>query len=365
MALARLPRRVIGKGGGPRAREGAALIIVVLLMMAITAVAHGLLLLARFEYLAARAGVDQLGARLAAEAAVNTALGLDVGPGRASTPLWQSTDSAGGTVRDARYSRWIRRLSREVWLAEGWGKRGQAAPATVSRPIWILDPVARVAAMGAVLVYGEGSLVRVDGTIDGSRVNRSLTPEQPDRCEPWSAALDSLITTGALPPTATEPLDVVSALGLLDIDSLRARIRVHVAGTGTPAPRERGGVCVTEDAWNWGDPDRPTRPCGHHFVTILAEGDLATVGGAGQGLLVVTGDADLLDTQFYGLIIVSGRLTLRGVATVRGLVRSAGGASVETGASIVGSTCWAAAALESPDLARPVPIRGPRSLGPR
>ena len=63
------------------ARAGAALMIVVLVMMAITAVAHGLLLLARFEYLAARAGIDQLGARLAAEAAVNTALALDVGAG--------------------------------------------------------------------------------------------------------------------------------------------------------------------------------------------------------------------------------------------------------------------------------------------
>ena len=339
--------------------------IVVLVMMAITGVAHGLLLLAQFEYLAARSGVDQLAARLAAEAAVNTALGLDVRSGRASTPLWQSTDSASGTVLDARYSRSIRRLSRELWLAEGWGRRGQAAPATASRPIWILDPVARVAAMGAVLVHGDGSLVRVDGTIDGSHVNRSLAPERPDRCEPWSAALDSLITTGTLPPTTTEAPDVVSALGPLHIDSLRARIQVHVADTGTPEPQERGGVCVTEDAWNWGDPDRPTSPCGQHFVTILAEGDLATVGGAGQGLLVVTGDADLLDTQFNGLIIVRGRLTLRGAATVRGLVRSAGGARVEAGVSIVGSTCWAAAALESSDLARPVPIRGPRSLGPR
>ena len=343
---------------------GAALIIVVLVMMALTAVAHGLLLLARFEYLAARAGVDQLAARLAAEAAVNTALGLDVRSARASTPLWQSTATASGTLLDARYSRSILRLSREVWLAEGWGKQGRAAPATASRPIWVLDPVARVAAMGAVLVHGDGSLVRVDGTIDGSRVNRSLTPE-PARCEPWSAALDSLMTSGTLPPTTTEAPDAVSALGPLDVDSLRARIQVHVAEMGTPEPHEQRGVCVTEDAWNWGDPDRPTSPCGHHFVTIFAEGDLVTVGGAGQGLLVVTGDADLLGTQFNGLIIVSGRLTLRGTATVRGLVRSAGGARVEAGASIVGSTCWAAAALDSPDLARPVPIRGPRSLGPR
>ena len=146
---------------------GAALIIVVLVMMALTAVAHDLLLLARFEYLAARAGVDQLAARLAAEAAVNTALGLDVRSARAATPLWQSTATASGPLLDARYSRSILRLSREVWLAEGWGKQGRAAPATASRPIWVLDPVARVAAMGAVLVHGDGSLVRVDGTIDG------------------------------------------------------------------------------------------------------------------------------------------------------------------------------------------------------
>ena len=338
-------------------------------MMAITAVAHGLLLLARFEYLASRAGIDQLGARLAAEAAVNAALGLDAGAGsrlrRDSTPIWQSADSGVGTVLDARYSRSIRRLSRELWLAEGWGMRGPAAPARASRPIWILDPVARVAEMGAVLVHGEGTLVRVDGAIDGRRVNRSPTPEQPDLCEPWSAALDSLIPTGVLPPTAIEPHEAVLALGPLDLDLLQARIQGHVAETGTPAPRERGGVCVTEDAWNWGDPHRPTRPCGHHFVTILAEGDLATVGGTGQGLLVVTGDADMLDTQFNGLIIVSGRLTLRGVATVRGLVRAAGGASVEASSSIVGSTCWAAAGLRSPDLARPVRIRGPRLVGPR
>jgi len=158
---------------------------------------------------------------------------------------------------------------------------------------------------------------------------------------------------------------VVSALGILNMDSLRARIQVRVTGSGTPAPQEQGGLCTTENAWNWGDPDRPSRPCGRHLVTILAEGDLATVGGVGQGVLVVTGDADLLDTRFNGLLIVGGQLSLRGVATVRGLVRSVGGASVETGASIVGSACWAAAALESPELATPVPIEGPRSLGPR
>ena len=92
-------------------RAGAALIIVMLVMLGITAVAHGLLLLAQFEYVAARAGVDQLAARLAAEAGVSTALGLDDRPGRASTPLWQSTDSAGGALLDARYSGSIRRLS--------------------------------------------------------------------------------------------------------------------------------------------------------------------------------------------------------------------------------------------------------------
>lgn len=350
-------------------RAGAALIIVVLVMMAIAAVAHGLLLLSQFEYLAARAGLDQLGARLAAEAAVNTAFRANVGPGsgprRDSTPLWQSADSISGAVLAARYWRSTRRLSRELWLIEGWGKRGQAAPAKASRPVWILDPVARVAAMGAVLVHGEGSLAGVHGTIDGSRVNRSTTPEQPDFCEPWRAALDSLIPTGTLPPTGTEALVAVLALGPLDMDSLRARMRSHAGETGTPAPRERGGVCVTEDMWNWGDPGRPKRPCGHHFVALFVDGDLATVGGTGQGLLVVSGDADLLDTQFNGLIMVGGRLTLRGVSTVLGLVRSAGGASIETGASIVGSTCWAAAALESPDVARPVPIRGPRWLGPR
>ena len=74
MALGRLPGgrgAVIAHRDRRRVRlgeSGAALIIVVLLMMALTAIAHGLLLLARFEFLAARAGADQLGARLAAEA---------------------------------------------------------------------------------------------------------------------------------------------------------------------------------------------------------------------------------------------------------------------------------------------------------
>lgn len=353
---------MIGKGG-------AALIIVVLVMMALTAVAHGLLLLAQFEYVAARAGIDQLGARLAAEAAVNTALrqivGLGAGPGRGATPIWQSIDSVGGSVTDARYWRSLRRLSREVWLIEGWGSRGRVASARASRPMWVLDPVARVAEMGAVLVHGDGTLVRVDGTIDGGRVNRSLTPGQPDFCKAWSAALDSLIPRDALPRTLARSPEEVVALGPLNLDSLAARIHRRVGETGTPQPQERRGACVTEDVWNWGDPDHPTRPCGRYFVTALVEGDLATVGGTGQGLIVVTGDADLLDTRFNGLIMVGGRLTLRGAATVRGMVRAAGGASVESGASIVGSTCWAAAALESPDLARPVPMRGPRSLGPR
>jgi hypothetical protein len=345
--------------------SGAALIIVVLLMMALTAIAHGLLLLARFEFLAARAGADQLGARLAAEAAVSTLLVSEASPGLASTALWRSTDSTSGTLLDASFSGSIRRLSRELWMAEGWGMRGRVTPAEASRALWILDPVARVAASTAVLLHGEGTLAQHHGTVDGSRVNEIPTPEPPEGCQRMSEALDSLLPRGVLPPTGVQPMHAVATLGALDLDSMRARIQARVEGVGTPEPRQRAGVCLTEYVWNWGDPGRPSQPCGRHLVTILAEGDLAVAGGVGQGLLVVIGDADLLDTRFSGLLIVGGRLTLRGSATVLGLVRAARGASLEQGASIVGSTCWATASLTSPILARPVPVRGPRFLGPR
>ncbi|HEV2670335.1 MAG TPA: pilus assembly PilX N-terminal domain-containing protein [Gemmatimonadales bacterium] len=80
-------------------------------------------------------------------------------------------------------------------------------------------------------------------------------------------------------------------------------------GTYAPAPVISGGVCNTTISTNWGSPLAPTGACADYFPIVHITGDLHVNGSyQGQGVLLVDGDATLLDFTFAGLVMIQGAL---------------------------------------------------------
>lgn len=354
-------------------RRGMALVGVVLLMLGTTVLAHGFLLLARLEVQASLAGADQLRARAAAELAIVTLVSDSGSSGRRHASVWSVGDSSSGAVDDpaspdsTRATRWsgkLRRLSREIWLAEGTGRTGPVTLQSSATPVWILDPPARVSETRAVVTVGDTTSALVDGTIDGSVFATDTTVEPPGGCAEWLEALDSLGVSAAVPAVAYAPLAVVTTVGRLGLDELALRAPLELSASGTPAPSEEDGQCRTDDAWNWGDPGRPAAPCAGRMVLARGAPGVRIVGGVGQGLLVLEGDATFVDVEFYGVVASKKRLFFEGDTRIVGLVRAGGGAQVGPAASLVGSACWASAALGHPAVTAPIPLGGSGWIGP-
>jgi hypothetical protein len=329
-------------------REGVALVLVVILLLALQLLAHGSLVLARQELAASNAARRLLQARVAAEAGLGATVPLD-GTSRDTVSPWAGIVVAEGALTGASHQTRVTRLTRELWLWEGWG-RAERQPWRVGlgRVIWMMDPVERVKAFGGVIEVDAGAPLDIRGDVEADRLPPSRSPPDP-RCEPLAAALDSVFADLAFPALAgdtttgrTEP-----ALGLLGPAELSERMATFAWVGGTPSPSETLGRCVVEDPWNWGDPIRPDRPCGSHWVTAWNPGGLLLTGGTGQGLLAVAGDLELAGTRFDGVLLVGGHLRLHAGAEVVGVVQAAGGATVEPDSRVRGSACAAALALEA------------------
>ncbi len=352
----------------PHAERGAALVVAVLLVLALALLAHGTLLLAQQELAASRSSLRLLQANSAAEAASRIGMETPMPARFSETPVWDwiplSSTTLETGVADAR----LLRLSREHWLLEGTGRSGPGAwMSQDNRLVWILDSAARVGSFTGVVEVGRDAPVAVLGNVEAGHLRRDVAPLDPIPCRPWSAVLDSLFELAPLPAIGTveasprgEP-----SLGLLGAAELVEWIPASVDGVGTPEPREELGRCLMEDPWNWGDPDRPDRPCGAHLAGRTARGDLSVEGGVGQGLLVALGDLRMSATRFHGILLVGGRLELQRGAEVVGLARASGGIEIDATSSFVGSGCRALRALEGlrMTLGRPLAVPAGR-FGP-
>ncbi len=77
-------------------------------------------------------------------------------------------------------------------------------------------------------------------------------------------------------------------------------------------PTLDGTTCRTQDLLNWGDPDKLTT-CGNYYPIIYAQGNLKITTGKGQGILLVEGDLHVQGGfEFFGPVIVKGRLRTEG-----------------------------------------------------
>ena len=359
----------------PQDRSGAAVFAAVLLLLALTALGHGMLVLARQELGAARAGARVLAERAAAQAGALLVEGAPLPPEAAGTALWGTVPVASGDLGPVRYDAHALRLSRELWLARGRGwhasEDGADRPgigARAARALWVLEPVARTAAFGGVLSVAQEATALLAGEVDGLAVNGAPPPLTASMCEPWRAALDSVFPSGSLPAIGRHAAAPERPrLGLLTADSLLARIRIQVSGTGSPAPATDGAECLADEPWSWGDPESPLGPCGGSIAVRAVPGDLDVDGGAGQALLFVGGDLVLRGgATLHGIALVGGVLRVIDGARLVGLASAEGGVEVEAGARVEGSTCWAVRALEAAarDLAGPVPLPGSGWIGP-
>lgn len=337
-------------------RRGAALAVVLLLLLAMTALGHGVLLLARRELAASRAGQGVVRARLAAQSAVRLLAAMPPPPGLDSVPVWGLVPGPSGALTGTGYRGALRRLSRERWMLQGWGRGPGDTEVGVGRTAWILDPVARVVSAIAVVTAGPEALVQVEGTVEGESFTATPSGLPAAVCADWQPALDSLVEPGGIPPVGVAPdwareRDALAVGPLAAADLLR-RLPEGPGGSGAPAPTEELGECATGDPWNWGDPDRPYRPCGTHLPARAVEGDLVMEGGVGQGLLLVMGDLILRgEARFHGLVLVGGALTVREGARIEGVARVGAGLHVGPDSRIAGSACRALRALAA---ARPL-----------
>jgi hypothetical protein len=341
--------------------RGGALALVLLLLLALQLLAHGSLVLARQELAASRASRRLVGARVAAEAGLGEGSRMTPPADLSTTALWQRRTVATGSLEGATFETRLVRADRERWLMEGWGRAdGQAWEVGLGRLVWILDPVGRAAELQAIIEVGEGARVALPGGVPGGGMAPGPSPTP--SCDPWAPALDSLFGGGTLPAVAQTPLATAGepTLGMLGPAALSSRIPTAVHGTGTPLPTERLGLCLTADPWNWGDPDRGTRPCGSHRVVRWSPGSLQVSGGVGQGLLAVSGDLDLSGSRFHGVVLVGGHLTLRDGGEIAGTVRAAGGITVDPASRVSASGCAAVLAWQAARdvLGAPIPVPG-------
>jgi len=363
--ISRVDRDSVRCRAGIGSREsGAVLVVVVLLMMALFALGHGLLLSSRSALLAARAAARFVETRAAADGAVVALLENGGGAWMDSVGLWsRGGESAGASGAVSVAAAW-RRLGPEAWLVEASARSHGGYPVTSARLVWVYDPVQRVQALSAVVSVGPDASVSVTGALLGDSVLTVVPPAEAEMCAPWSRQLGDLYPQGG-----TRPIGRVDAprLGRIGLDELVAAAPILVSGTGTPAPRGPLGVCAIDEAWNWGDPDRPRRSCGSHFALRRAEGGLDVLGGVGQGILIVEGDLVFrAGARFYGLVIVGGMLRVLDGATLEGMAVAYGGVEVGTEGTIRGSACWAVRSLAAlrESLGSPVPFRIAQRIGP-
>lgn len=333
-------RRRRADGPGPGC-SGVALPFVLLLLLALTGLAHGGLALSRGSALLARGRAERLRTELLAEGAARAAVAGLAGPERGALPApGEARTRPGYSPAPGLESRIVhRRLGREWHLLEAEATvrtpHGRVR-AAVSRLAWILDPVARVGAVGAALEHGGRLEVGEGSPVDGSAFWELPGVDPSSVCVAYRAALDSVVSRSGIrhagrlgggsdpaggPSGAPDPYGRTPGIGLLSGAALARLIEEGGAAAGAAAP-----------------------------------GNLALDGTDRTGIFVVGGDLTVgVAATLRGVVLVGGDLELAEAARVVGWVRVRGGARLRRGSGIRGSGCEVALALGRA-IPRPPPV---------
>jgi hypothetical protein len=349
-----------------RDRRGAALVLVLIAMLIGTALAHGVLVLARAEGWLSRVHAATAVRARVERIAMDRALRGGVEAAR-TTPVqgvWSVPDSAHGEDLELR----MRRLGREAWWMEAVdGPAGVRRAGSPARLLWWMDPVARVESLPAVVTVPEDGIIDIEGPVETLGFGIVETPLSEERCTPEPAGrffgLVPLALGSPVPGTPATTLALLSLEALLDAPGA-----MTVEGEGTVRPVDVSDRCVVEDPWNWGDPLDASEPCGDHVAVVSAPADLGVRAGAGQAAVAVRGDLVLDgDARVYGFVVVGGTLHVLGRAELHGMAVVGRGIRVAPEARIRGSACWAVGALRAAAgvwAPRPLVVPGLPPIGP-
>jgi len=313
---------------------------------------------ARLRSLAGARAIAQARALTVAEAGIERAAAhwdplvagrLGQGSGQGLAPV---APSAGAVSHDTLF-----RLGQSLFLLKAVGEQRAAdghllARASLARLVRLESPalpdtVAAVVATGASIganfgVKGEdaipGGWDSLCPPASGPRLGMALAAGAPSQLNcPGGTCLSGS------PPSVTDsalPAGLFAGLGSIPLPILIAGADLSVSGLIAPGPAFLAGSCDRTSPINWGDPDNPGSPCGDYFPLVAASGGTEILDGAGQGILVATGDLTLRGSaRFRGAVFATGNLTLMDSAEVAGVVLVQGSLSVGGEARVLRSSC--------------------------
>lgn len=232
--------------------------------------------------------------------------------------------STGGGV----YSGTIRRVGDFIFMIEVTGTTGGNQAQQHVAQFWQLTPVqpdirAALTTQGPTGIGGSAALSGNDqqpagwsgcpggtGNLSGIRTRNMSDVQTQGACSSGNCI------SGNPPVTADSSIDSTTFFNYGDLhwNDLVALANKRIApATYRIQPVASGTQCVTSRVDNWGDPVNQASPCTNYFPIVYATGDLSIQGNLGQGLLLVEGDLTVDGNfQFYGVVIVRGRLVTQG-----------------------------------------------------
>jgi len=350
----------------PRDERGLALVLSLIAMVVIAALISGVFISGRLEMAGGRSSVRATQATEAAEAGINDLL--------ANWSVAYNTfgiygDSTFPTVTvgpNARYNQVLTRMSGGKYLLRVRGDQLDAAGNVIATrylgrylrlAIPSIDIQAAVTAQDGINAGGNiditgfdsnpanwtgcGPLVNKAGARSMADVNAhgaSSVIGSPDEIEYDSTLVDSVFTN---------PFALLQSMATLTL-APGTYTGMTPTVTGTPSR------CNVANTNNWGEPYAPPTAgvvslCQGYFPIIYVPGNIVLSTGRGQGILLVSGDANIQGNFIFdGIMIVLGSLQTAGTGNkVTGAVLTSG-----TSTSIVGnpdifySSCAIARALQ-------------------
>lgn len=368
---------------GPRLdRRGFALPVTLIALTAAALLASAGLMLARLE---ARSGDLTLASFQAGAAAEG---GIEVGLNSWSTERWDTlVPGQAASVGAASFGSHeyhtdsIVHLGGPVFLARSIGEARDADGRILARTAlgrWVRADPPRFPADAGLIARGP---IEVGGgiTVDGNdRIPAGWSAECPPSATSSPAVRDSTASPIYLPACSggsclfgTPPMIVDSAIsdsslshfGPWNYPALRASATRRFSGLVSgwaPSVDPMTGRCDATNGTNLGEPLDSASDCFQFFPIAVAAPGTRLENSRGQGILLADGDLELGDgVDFYGVVIVTGRLSMPGLGSrVTGVVilrhAASDTAQLLGSSSVLRSTCAVRRAADRAAPWRPV-----------
>lgn len=321
-------------------REGFALAMVVLALFVLTGIALAAVVAATGQLRAANMAGQVLTARVASRAGLDRVIAETRGlatsaAGGTGVQLASDRTGVGGSWRVIDY-----RVSPEFHVFAGEATVRGSVSFRELRPVWWIDPEARVTAHAAVvegddLVVAPGGRIQTDGLL-AARIGFEACGHR--------AALARAFGRQAFPPAGPLPGS--------------GPWRNH----GEDEPRIGLGLLHDSELFRAADSQfRSKRGCADCWQgLVVGRGDVE-VTDAGRGVLAIDGSIVFEPGgSWTGIVMASGSVLVQSGAEITGLVRGGGRVEVADGGVVDGSACAALTAMESARaMYRPIPVSGP------